>query len=98
MVRMLEFKILDMNRFLSAVNSCKGAVYLVDAEGAQENINQNPDTQNDLMRRHRENHSYLKIVVSIPEQQDYITLVNCFAGDCFQFFCGSFFMKMLTDF
>lgn len=98
MIRMMEFRVLDMNRFLLAVNSCNGAVYLVDSNGAQENIRQNPDTQKRLIRRHRENHKYLKIVVSIPEPQDYFTLINYFARDCFQFFCGSFFMKILTEF
>lgn len=98
MVRMMEFKVLDMKRFLFAVNSCNGDVYLVDSDARQEKINQNIDAQKRLTRRYRENHSHLKIVVSIPERQDYITLVNCFAEECFQFFCDSFLMKLLTEF
>jgi len=79
---MIRLNILDMKVFLQTVNACSGAVHLLCPDGGKKNITRQPEIQNELLQKHRENKNCLPLSLEIPNPGDYISVVSYYAGDC----------------
>ncbi|MGN0342485.1 MAG: hypothetical protein ACI4DO_06810 [Roseburia sp.] len=95
MIYNLEVTILDMERFLQAVNSCSGAVNLLNKNGQSENINKQFDIQQSLIEEYLKNRRCLKVTIKIADYRDYDNIIRFFADECRQFVCNSFKMKKI---
>lgn len=78
---MIKLNILNMNNFLSAVNSCRDKVYMLCPDGSKVNINRQAELQNDLWNRYRQNRNYLQLTVQIPDHRDYMNLILSHVGN-----------------
>ncbi|MBT9776229.1 ribonuclease HII [Clostridium sp. MCC353] len=79
---MIKLNILNMKRFLLAVNDCSGPVSLLDGDGRKEDINKNFLVQRKLLNRHMENGKYSRLVLEIAQPKDYMNIVFYYIGDC----------------
>lgn len=78
---MMRLRILNVEAFLSVVNACRGAVYLL-ARGEKLPLNGNKALQARLRGEHRRQGGVLTLALDAPDPSDYMALVSYYAGDC----------------
>lgn len=79
---MIKLNILNMDRFLQAVNECNGTVNRMYPNGNKEDINNNNEIQNGLLMQHKKNKNFLPLYLDIPNGKDYLKIVYYYIGDC----------------
>lgn len=79
---MIKLNILDMKNFLNTVNACKGEVNMLCSGSKKVNINGEETVQTGLWEQYRQNKNCLRLVLEIPNPQDYMSIVSYYAGDC----------------
>lgn len=80
--KMVKLNILNMERFLSTVNSCIGKVNMLCPDGKKVNINGEETVQDHLWQQYCQNENYLPLALEISNPRDYMNIVSYYAGDC----------------
>lgn len=66
----MKVKITDMQEFLTAVDSCKGDVYLVYPQGGTENLKGNYMRQSELVDQWRAKGQCLTLTLDVEDHRD----------------------------
>ena len=79
---MVKLNILNMKKFLGAVNACTGKVYMLCPNGEKQNINGEEKMQDSLRQQYLQNKNCLRLILEIPNPTDYMNIVSYYVGDC----------------
>ena len=79
---MVKLNILNMKKFLEAVNACTGKVYMLCPNGEKQNINGEEKMQDSLRQQYLQNKNCLRLILEIPNPTDYMNIVSYYVGDC----------------
>lgn len=79
---MIKVNILNLNRFLSVVNQCRGCIYALTSDGRKKNITRDYHNQEKLEREYLSNGGKLPLSLLFDDPKDYMAVVSYYAGDC----------------
>lgn len=79
---MIKLNILNMKKFLEAVNGCSGTVAILSPDGKKKNINKQYNIQSELMQEYYNNRNCLGLSLDIPNPRDYLKIIHYYIGDC----------------